>query len=60
MSDTKLCAKCGETPARPGGILCPGCLAILTVQHRNFWRDNAHLAPNVPVPTPPQHERGER
>ncbi|MEV4053019.1 hypothetical protein AB0J55_17690 [Amycolatopsis sp. NPDC049688] len=26
------CSKCGAAPAGPGGILCPGCLAVIQAQ----------------------------
>jgi len=27
-----LCSKCGNVPAGPGGILCPGCLDMIKAQ----------------------------
>lgn len=33
------CAKCAAQAAGPGGVLCPDCLAKLTENLENFWRD---------------------
>lgn len=27
-----MCSKCGEAPAGPGGILCPGCVELISAQ----------------------------
>jgi hypothetical protein len=31
-TDAPKCSKCGENPAGPGGILCPGCLTVISAQ----------------------------
>jgi hypothetical protein len=30
--DEKVCSKCDQQPAGPGGILCPDCLAKITAR----------------------------
>lgn len=35
--EERTCAKCGERPAGPGGVLCGSCLDRLTQQHDNYW-----------------------
>lgn len=35
--DERTCAKCGERPAGPGGVLCDPCLEQLTQQYDNYW-----------------------
>ncbi len=31
-NDGPLCSKCGNVPAGPGGILCPGCKTMIEAQ----------------------------
>jgi hypothetical protein len=39
--EERTCAKCGERPAGPGGVLCGPCLDQLTQQYDNYWAGDA-------------------
>ena len=30
MSEPKICSKCREQPAGPGGVLCPDCVTVIS------------------------------
>jgi len=31
-TDPVMCSKCDEAPAGPGGILCTGCMTVISAQ----------------------------
>lgn len=39
METARTCAKCGEQPIGPGGVLCLDCLTLLAQRARDYWRE---------------------
>jgi hypothetical protein len=37
VAETSTCAKCGEQPAGPGRILCPGCRQRIERPLVSYW-----------------------
>lgn len=44
VTEPKTCAKCGEQPAGPGGVLCPGCREALGERAARYWHDESPTA----------------
>lgn len=51
MEQPRTCAKCGQRPVGAGEIMCPDCLAALTHQFDDYWRNH---------PQAPQSAAGSR
>jgi len=41
VSDDRVCSKCGNEPAGPGGVLCPGCTSAIAHKAETFWNNYA-------------------
>jgi hypothetical protein len=37
MTDSKICAKCGDRPAGRGGVLCPECNQAIDKALNDVW-----------------------